>query len=58
MQELGEGEHAPEIFDYGAEYTMEDINRALESDNPLEIVPSQDEDGHGTFLAGVACGTG
>lgn len=51
-----DAEHIPEYFGYGAEYTAEDINRALESDNPLEIVPSRDEDGHGTFLAGVACG--
>lgn len=56
VQNLRAGEHAPEFLDYGAEYTAEDINRALESDNPLEIVPSQDDDGHGTFLAGVACG--
>ncbi len=47
---------APENFIYGAEYTTEDINRALASDDPYEIVPSRDEDGHGTFLAGVACG--
>lgn len=56
VEELREGEHAPEYFDYGAEYTQEDINRALESNDPLEIVPSRDTDGHGTFLAGVACG--
>lgn len=53
---LQEGEHEPEYFEYGAEYTREDINRALESGNPLEIVPTRDADGHGTFLAGVACG--
>lgn len=41
---------------YGAEYTEENINAALNSDNPYEIVPSRDENGHGTFLAGVACG--
>lgn len=41
---------------YGAEYTNEDIDRALGSDNPYEIVPQRDENGHGTFLAGVACG--
>ncbi len=41
---------------YGAEYTTEDINRALGSENPYEVVPSRDENGHGTFLAGVACG--
>lgn len=46
----------PEGILYGAEYTDEEINRALAADNPYDIVPSRDEDGHGTFLAGVACG--
>lgn len=41
---------------YGSEYTSEDINQALSSENPYGIVPSRDENGHGTFLAGVACG--
>jgi subtilisin family serine protease len=55
-EELREGEHTPEGFAYGAEYTQEDIDRALASETPLDIVPSRDEDGHGTFVAGVACG--
>lgn len=42
---------------YGSGYTNEDINRALASDNPYDIVPQQDENGHGTFLAGVAAGS-
>ncbi|SDF07315.1 S8 family peptidase [Marvinbryantia formatexigens] len=42
---------------YGTGYTSEDINRALRSDNPYEIVPQKDEDGHGTFVAGVAAGS-
>lgn len=46
----------PEGFSYGSEYTMDDINRALQSENPLDIVPQTDEIGHGTFMAGVACG--
>lgn len=46
----------PQGILYGAEYRTEDINRALNSANPYDIVPSRDEDGHGTFLAGVACG--
>lgn len=41
---------------YGAHYTNEEINRALASEDPYEIVPSRDTNGHGTFLAGVACG--
>lgn len=44
------------VFGYGAEFTAQDINRALASDNPFAIVPSRDEDGHGTFLASVAVG--
>lgn len=46
----------PEGFDYGSEYTMEDINNALQSETPQSIVPHTDEIGHGTFMAGVACG--
>ncbi len=43
----------PELFDYGSEYMREDINRALRSENPYEIVPSRDENGHGSAMAGV-----
>ena len=46
----------PEEIDYGSEYTEEMINEALRSENPLEIVPSMDTDGHGTFIASVAAG--
>lgn len=49
------GNH-PEGLYYGSEYTREDINRAINSDRPESIVPQRDENGHGTFLAGVACG--
>lgn len=41
---------------YGTEYTREEINEALKSDNPFEIVPSRDTIGHGTMLAGIAVG--
>ncbi|RDU23708.1 S8 family peptidase [Anaerosacchariphilus polymeriproducens] len=41
---------------YGTEYTREQINQALQSQNPYEIVPSRDEIGHGTMLAGIAAG--
>ncbi len=47
---------APEGFKYGTEYSREQINKALQSNNPFEIVPSTDQTGHGTFLAGVAAG--
>ncbi len=47
----------PEGFLYGSEYTREEINRALAEDNPYDIVPSKDENGHGSALAGVAAGS-
>lgn len=42
---------------YGTAYTGEQINNALNSDDPFAIVPSEDRSGHGTFLAGVASGS-
>ena len=41
---------------YGTQYTAEEINLALSSDNPVSIVPTRDENGHGTFLASIAAG--
>lgn len=46
-----------EHFGYGSVYTREDINRALQSEDPLAFVPSQDTNGHGTFTASVAAGS-
>lgn len=48
---------APEGYHYGSLYTREDINEALRSDNPREVVPSTDEIGHGTAMASVAAGS-
>jgi len=51
-------EQVQDMVQYGTVYTREDINAALaaerEGQNPYDIVPSRDENGHGTFLAGVA----
>lgn len=47
----------PEGLLYGTEYGRERINAALFSDNPEKIVPSFDENGHGTALASVAAGS-
>lgn len=47
----------PEGFLYGTEYTREEINRALRSESPFEVVPSRDENGHGSAMAGVAAGS-
>ncbi|WP_330626141.1 S8 family peptidase [Vallitalea guaymasensis] len=46
----------PEGFIYGTEFTEEQINEALQAEDPLTIVPSVDETGHGTFLAGMSAG--
>ena len=47
----------PEGFLYGSEYSREDINQALRSENPYNIVPSRDENGHGSILAALAAGS-
>lgn len=49
--------NTPEDFDYGTEYSQSDINEAIRSDNPYDIVKSRDVTGHGTFMAGVAAGS-
>ncbi len=47
----------PEGLLYGTEYKKDMIDAALLSDNPRAIVPSYDEDGHGTAIASVAAGS-
>lgn len=48
---------APEGFFYGSEYGREEIQAALQSDDPYGVVPSRDEIGHGTAMASVAAGS-
>ena len=47
----------PPGFLYGSSYTGEQINAALFSSSPGAIVPEADEEGHGTAVAGIACGS-
>lgn len=47
----------PVGFQFGTEYTQADIDRALQSEDPFSVVPSRDENGHGTAMAGVAAGS-
>jgi subtilisin family serine protease len=52
-----QGESPQEGVSYGTIYSREQINQALQSENPLDIVPTRDEIGHGTLVAGIAGGT-
>lgn len=47
----------PAGFQYGSEYTRQEINQALQAEDPFRVVPSRDEIGHGTAMAGVAAGS-
>lgn len=49
-------DNPPTGMEYGTEYTREQINEALQNDNPLSVVPSTDDIGHGTMLAGISGG--
>lgn len=41
---------------YGTAFSKTQIDTALQSENPYDIVPSNDDDGHGTFMSGIAAG--
>lgn len=45
----------PEPY-YGTTFSARQINEALAEAEPYEKVPSRDENGHGTFMAGIAAG--
>ncbi len=47
---------SPEGLHYGTEYTEQEINEALQSNDPFAFVSSRDENSHGTFLASLAAG--
>lgn len=55
-QTLQEGA-PPAGFEYGTEYDRAQINKALQSENPYSVVPSRDENGHGTAVASIAAGS-
>lgn len=41
---------------YGTAFSGRQIQEAVDSENPLEAVPSNDTNGHGTYITGVAAG--
>jgi subtilisin family serine protease len=49
-------ENVPSGIGYGTIYTREQIDEALRSEDPFAVVPSRDEIGHGTMIAGIAAG--
>lgn len=51
----GANENPP--FGYGRLYTKAEIQTALDSAEPYQVVPSRDETGHGTAVAGIAAGS-
>ena len=51
-------EYIYDLNDGGAIYNKEKINEALKSNDPYFVVNSYDVTGHGTHVAGIACGGG
>lgn len=47
----------PEGFPLGTEYSRAMIDLALQDDDPLAVVPTTDDHGHGTMMAGIAAGS-
>lgn len=57
-----DSDKTPKGFIHGSEYLEDEINKAIQSQkqglNPYDIVPSKDENGHGTKMAGIIGGRG
>ena len=53
--QAAEGEPPPGFL-LGREYSKVEIDAALASGSPYDMVPQRDDEGHGTFLASVAAG--
>lgn len=52
-----ENENPSNTLYFGTEYNRDQINEAIKNNDPYSIVPSKDEIGHGTMLAGIAGGS-
>lgn len=55
-QTVESNDRYPKEFYYGTEYNRDQINLALRSQDPYSIVPSNDNIGQGTAMAGIAAG--
>ena len=49
-----EGSPTADFAFYGREFSQEEINLALQSEAPYEVLPSRDENGHGSALVRAA----
>lgn len=50
-------DNVPPVSLFGTVYSNNQINEALRSgSDPYQMVPSRDENGHGTYMAGIAAG--
>ncbi|WP_017209541.1 S8 family serine peptidase [Clostridium beijerinckii] len=61
MDSTGTSTRIEYIYDLstgGNVYNKQMINEAIKSNNPFSVVPSIDNSGHGTHVAGIACGGG
>lgn len=47
----------PDTFNFGSEYSKALINNALLSADPITLVPTTDENGHGTAIASIIAGS-
>lgn len=48
---------SPEGFSYGSEYVREQIQTAIDSERPYDVIPSRDSSFHGSIMAAVAAGS-
>lgn len=61
MNSTGTSTRIEYIYDLstgGNVYNKQMINEAIKSNNPFSVVPSIDNSGHGTHVAGIACAGG
>ena len=50
-------ENTSDVAFYGREFSAEEIDFALQSENPYEVIASRDENGHGSALVRAAAGS-